>query len=200
MNHKFIKKNSAYTLVLLHGTGGNMDDLVYNAQFLNAEANLVLLEGDVLEFGQKRFFKRFMDGSYDLDDLDKRARKLNETTLRLSHTYGFDLTKTCYVGFSNGANLVLYSFLNLNPAAKKLISFHGMLKNMPTSCDLTPDLYVFFSIGMFDPLTTYKASLDSLKHFHAKSIQVTKYVARDGHQITVHELEEAKKWYQQNKD
>lgn len=71
---------------------------------------------------------------------------------------------------------------------------------MPTSCDLTPDLYVFFSIGMFDPLTTYKASLDSLKHFHAKSIQVTKYVARDGHQITVHELEEAKKWYQQNKD
>ena len=43
--------------------------------FLNAEANLVLLEGDVLEFGQKRFFKRFMDGSYDLDDLDKRARK-----------------------------------------------------------------------------------------------------------------------------
>lgn len=126
MNHKFIKKNSAYTLVLLHGTGGNMDDLVYNAQFLNAEANLVLLEGDVLEFGQKRFFKRFMDGSYDLDDLDKRARKLNETTLRLSHTYGFDLTKTCYVGFSNGANLVLYSFLNLNPAAKKtnIFSWH----------------------------------------------------------------------------
>lgn len=200
MNHKFIKGNNDYTLILLHGTGGTIDDLLPIASIIDENANILAFEGDVLESGQRRFFKRFMDGSYDINDLSKRSKKFNETVVKQSHNYNFDLKKACYIGFSNGANLLLYDFLNSEPAVKKLISFHGMLKNMPTNKESSNHLHVFFTIGMFDPLTTYKASLESLEHFSFKSINLCKCITREGHQITEKELLEAKKWYLKNKD
>lgn len=200
MNHEYINKQSNDTLVLLHGTGGNMDDLRTIAEYIDSTANLLMLEGDVLEYEQRRFFKRYMDGSYDLNDLDKRAKKLESNLIKWAKSYKFDLAKTIFIGYSNGANLILYSYLNLNPSVKKLISFHGMVKNMPHQTAVSNDLRLFYTIGMYDPLTTYKASQDSLKLFTNRGIQLTKLITHHGHQILEEELIEAKKWYLENRD
>ncbi len=198
MNYEYIDKQSDKTFVLLHGTGGNLDDLQSIATYIDDHANILMLEGDVLEYGQRRFFKRYMDGSYDLDDLDKRAKKLETHLKKWSKHHGFSLDKTTFIGYSNGANLVIYSYLNLTPSVKQLIAFHGMTKNMPHQLTDATDLKVFYTIGMYDPLTTYKASQDSLKLFKVRGIQLTKLVTHQGHQIIEEELGEAKKWYIEN--
>lgn len=195
MKKIFIKKAGPHTLVLLHGTGGKIDDLVNIANFIDENANLLLLEGDVLEYNQRRYFKRFLDGSYDLDDLDQRARKLDQLVSKTAVTEGFDLNMTTYIGYSNGANIILYQFLNLKPSVKRLISFHGMIKNMSFNKEKMTNINLFFTVGMYDPLTPYKSSIDSLRYFSDKGINVQKYVTHEGHNVTQNEIIEAKKWY-----
>ena len=66
------------TLVLLHGTGGDEKDLLPIANYLNPNATVLSLRGDVSENGALRFFKRKAEGQFDLDDLEMRGQSLTE--------------------------------------------------------------------------------------------------------------------------
>ena len=52
--------------LLLHGTGGNEDDLLTIAQMIDAKATILAPRGKVLENGMPRYFKRFAEGVFDL--------------------------------------------------------------------------------------------------------------------------------------
>jgi len=53
---------------LLHGTGGNEDDLIPVGQMLSSSASLLSPRGNVLENGMPRFFKRLAEGVFDIED------------------------------------------------------------------------------------------------------------------------------------
>ena len=57
------------TLLLLHGTGGDKNDLLGLGRALNPAAALLSPRGKVVERGMPRFFRRFGEGVFDLDDL-----------------------------------------------------------------------------------------------------------------------------------
>lgn len=58
------------TFILLHGTGGNEESLLNLANFLNPDANLISLRGEVNENEALRFFKRHREGLFDEEDLN----------------------------------------------------------------------------------------------------------------------------------
>ena len=62
-------KSKSLTLLLLHGTGGNEDDLIPVGQMLSSSASLLSPRDKVLEHGMPRFFRRLAEGVVDIDDL-----------------------------------------------------------------------------------------------------------------------------------
>src|SRR6476620_276752 len=99
------EKNGAYTLLLLHGTGGDEHDLVPLAKHFGTDMNVLSLRGNVSEHGMPRFFKRLGMGIFDEKDLEFRTHEMAAFIRQLSEKEGFDLNKIIALGYSNGANI-----------------------------------------------------------------------------------------------
>src|SRR5947209_9332666 len=66
----------APTLLLLHGTGGDENDLIPLGRAIAPGAALLSPRGKVLEHGMPRFFRRLAEGVFDQDDLKRRTEEL----------------------------------------------------------------------------------------------------------------------------
>lgn len=99
-------------LLLLHGTGGDENDLVPLGRLIRPGAALLSPRGKVDENGQLRFFRRIAPGIFDEDDLIRRTHELAdfvEDQAERQH-----LRQIFAVGYSNGANIAS-SMLLLRP-------------------------------------------------------------------------------------
>ena len=92
-------------LLLLHGTGGSERDLIPVAQSLSPRSALLAPRGDVLENGAPRFFRRFAEGVFDLEDIRRRTHALADWLVAASQAYGLSPSRLVAVGYSNGANI-----------------------------------------------------------------------------------------------
>jgi phospholipase/carboxylesterase/glyoxalase family protein len=98
---------SDWTLLLLHGTGGDEHDLVGLGRQLAPSAALLSPRGKVLEGGMPRFFRRLAIGQLDIPDLLVRTDELAEFVTAAARVYGRDPGKIAALGFSNGANIAV---------------------------------------------------------------------------------------------
>ena len=101
-------------LLLLHGTGGNEDDLLPLGTMIAPDSALLSPRGKVLEGGMPRFFRRLQEGIFDEDDVRRRADELADFVAKAREVYG--LSAPVAVGFSNGANIAA-AMLQLRPDA-----------------------------------------------------------------------------------
>ena len=108
-------KGSSTTLLLLHGTGGDENDLVPIGRAIAPGAALLSPRGSVDENGMARFFRRFREGVFDEDDIRFRAAELETFVHDAAANYGFDAARVIAVGYSNGANIAA-ALLLLHPA------------------------------------------------------------------------------------
>ena len=75
--HRFIPgQKSKRTLLVLHGTGGNEDDLLPVGRMIDSDSALLSPRGKVLENGASRFFRRLREGVFDEEDVIRRANEL----------------------------------------------------------------------------------------------------------------------------
>jgi predicted esterase len=93
------------TLLLLHGTGGNEDDLLPLGRLLAPDAALLAPRGRVLEQGMPRFFRRLAEGVFDLEDLERRTAELAGFLEAARSRYAIGAAGLVAVGYSNGANV-----------------------------------------------------------------------------------------------
>lgn len=68
-----------------------------------------------------RFFRRFAQGVFDVDDLKFQTHELNEFVKRASEDYGIHKNRTIAVGYSNGAKIA--ASLVLHVEAREIRSF-----------------------------------------------------------------------------
>jgi phospholipase/carboxylesterase len=69
-----MKDNNQLTLLLLDGSGGDENDLVPIARMLGiTNASLLSPRSKVLENGLPRFFRRLVEGIFDIEDLKFRT-------------------------------------------------------------------------------------------------------------------------------
>src|SRR4051812_45264674 len=93
------------TLLMLHGTGGDENDLLPLGTMLDPVAGMLSPRGNVAENGMPRFFRRVADGVFDQADLSRRTEDLAEFVDGAAERYKFARDKVVAVGFSNGANI-----------------------------------------------------------------------------------------------
>src|SRR5207237_3079238 len=106
--HRFVPASDAgsnVTLLLLHGTGGNEQEMIPLGRELLPGAALLSPRGKVLENGMPRFFRRFAEGVFDVEDLKRRADELSRFIDAARDRYGLGNQKIVAVGYSNGANI-----------------------------------------------------------------------------------------------
>ena len=62
--------------LLLHGTGGDENDLLPLGQMISPGSALLSVRGQALEHGLPRFFRRLAEGVFDEADVIRRANDL----------------------------------------------------------------------------------------------------------------------------
>lgn len=195
--HKFAAARdggSDMTLLLLHGTGGNEDDLIPLGISLAPEANILSPRGRVIENGMPRFFRRFSEGVFDIDDLKLQTHSLAQFTEQASATYGFDLDKIIAVGFSNGANMAASLLLLVPRLLSGAILFRPMV---PLELAVKPDLSevsVLLMAGRQDTIVPPSQPEKLSEILRAAGADVSIHWSDSGHGIMPEEVRQAQKW------
>ena len=194
--HRFLpgEDDSGATLLLLHGTGGNEEDLIPLGQELSPGAAILSPRGKVLEFGAPRFFRRLAEGVFDLEDLVFRTHELAEFVAAASEEYGFDNRKLVAAGYSNGANIA-GSLILLHPG---LLRAAVLLRAMvPFEPEVMPDLSgmpVFMASGRRDQMIPPDNSQRLADILSEAGADVDLRWRDTGHGLTYEEVGEAKEW------
>jgi predicted esterase len=186
---------SAPPLLLLHGTGGNEQDLIPLARRLSPDSALLSPRGDVMEHGQPRFFRRFAEGVFDLADVEQRTRALADFIAAASHRYGFDASRLTAVGFSNGANMAA-SLLLLRPESlAAAVLLRPMIVLTPESLPRLDGKRILISSGTHDPIVPpdHPARLADL--FRRAGADVTQHSTPAGHGLVPADLTAAQAFF-----
>ena len=195
---KIKDNNDSLTFILLHGTGGNEDDLIPVGQMLSSSASLLSPRGKVLENGMPRFFKRLAEGVFDMEDLKFRTKELADFVKDASKEYSFNLNKTIAVGFSNGANIAASLLLSYPETIKGAILFRAMTPFIPENMPDLSSKKVLLSAGTFDPIVS-KSQIEGLLNILQKSdVDVTLKWQQSGHNLTQKDIFDAKEWLEKN--
>src|SRR5436190_14078398 len=103
--HRFERgaRPNSRPLLVLHGTGGNEDDLIPLGKMVAPGAPLLSPRGKVLEHGMPRFFRRLAEGVFDEEDVLARAHELADFVAAARKEYG--IAAPVALGYSNGANI-----------------------------------------------------------------------------------------------
>jgi phospholipase/carboxylesterase len=194
--HRFLpgEDDSSPTLLLLHGTGGNEEDLIPLGQELAPGAAILSPRGKVSEYGAPRFFRRLAEGVFDHEDLLFRTHELAELVEAASDEYGFDPSKLIAVGYSNGANIAA-SMILLHPGLlRAAVLFRAMV---PFEPDVTPDLSgmpVFMASGRRDQMIPPDNAQRLAEILGEAGADVDLRWRATGHPLTYEEVGEAKEW------
>ena len=188
---------STTTLLMLHGTGGDEEDLVPLGRALLPGAGILSPRGKVLERGAPRFFRRLAEGVFDQEDLARRTEELAEFVDAAARNYELDREGVVAVGFSNGANIAASLLLRRPGALRGAVLLSPMV---PFEPDALPDLAgtaVFIGAGRADPIvpvTQVERLAEMLRHAGA---DVTLHWERGGHSVTKGEADAAQRWMAQ---
>jgi phospholipase/carboxylesterase len=201
--HRFIPpdsnaKESELTLLLLHGTGGNEDDLIPLGKELAPNASILSVRGKVLENGMPRFFRRLEEGVFDIEDLKIRTDELAEFIVKSSSAYMFDSESLIAVGYSNGANIAASLLLRRPEILAGAILFRAMVPFIPTVMQDLSKKSIILLEGLYDPIVS-KAEAESLLEIFTKTqSSVTLKWQNSGHNLTQEDIVAAKNWLESN--
>lgn len=198
LTHRFVPGDnpSAPTLLLLHGTGGDEDNLLPLGRALHPQAALLSPRGRVLEQGMPRFFRRFGEGRFDLDDVTLRAGELNAFLDEAAVAYTFDRRRIVAVGYSNGANIA-HAMLLLHPQSLAgAVLLHAQFVLEPDLLPALDERPVFVASGEQDPIVPASEARRLIETLEAAGAAVTAYWSSGGHALSREDIEQARAWLQ----
>lgn len=140
------------TILLLHGTGGDENDLMPFGRMLAPGAALLGVRGNVSENGARRFFRRLAEGVFDLEDLHRRTGELGDFLESAAAAYDFSTSSLFALGYSNGANVAASLLLERPAALAGGALFRAMVPFEPATIPALAGKKVLISAGRFDAM------------------------------------------------
>ena len=194
--HRFAppSNGSSRTLLLLHGTGGDENDLFALGSALDPDAALLSPRGKVLENGMPRFFRRLSEGVFDEEDIKIRAAELAQFAADAAREYGLDAGGLVAAGFSNGANIAA-SLLLLHPnVLQAAILFHPMAPLVPETAPDLDGVHVLIAAGRRDALIPPPETERLANLLRDANAETDVFWQDGGHALTQDEADHAKRW------
>lgn len=186
---------AGFTVLALHGTGGDERDLVPLAQEVAPGAGILSPRGRVLELGMPRFFRRLAEGVFDVDDLKARTAELAELLRLASGRYGFEPSRLVAFGYSNGANIAA-SLLLLRP---EVLGDAALLRpTLPFEPLSLPDLLqrrIFLASAEHDAYTPPDRARRLAELLTASGATVEHHWSAGGHGLEQEDVVAARRWF-----
>jgi phospholipase/carboxylesterase len=180
-------------LLLLHGTGGDENDLLPFGERLAPGAALLSPRGKVSEQGAARFFRRLAEGVFDQEDLAFRTQELAEFIERARKTYG--LAKPIAFGFSNGANIAASLLLKRPEVLAGAVLLRAMTPFEPETLPDLTGIPVLMLSGAADPLVKAEDRDRLAKLLGAAGAEVTHELVPAGHNLAPRDIAAAEQWF-----
>jgi phospholipase/carboxylesterase len=185
-------RSGAPSLLLLHGTGGNEDDLLPLGQMIAPGAALLSPRGQVLEAGMPRFFRRLAEGVFDEADVRRRALDLAGFITAARESYG--LPAPIALGYSNGANIAA-ALLCLKPevlgGAVLLRAMVPLASGPEARLDGKP---VLILSGAMDPIVPAANAGQLASALQSVGANVTHRTLPTGHELSQADIGAARSW------
>jgi predicted esterase len=197
--HRFVPPASpgAPTLLLLHGTGGDEDDLIQLGTLLLPGAAMLSPRGKVLEHGAPRWFRRLALGVFDEADLIRRTGELATFVTAAAAAYELDPKRIIAVGFSNGANIAASMFLLHPDVLRAGVLLRAMVPLEPTTLPDLSGVPIYIASGRFDPMIP-SANAERLAAMLEEAGADVRLAWDDqGHNLAPDEVDAAKRWLAQ---
>ena len=192
--HRFLPGRSTRTLLLLHGTGGNENDLIPLGRELDPDANLLSPRGKVLENGMPRFFRRLAEGIFDEEDLIRRTHELADFIEKASAKYRLDRQNLFAAGYSNGANIA-GSLLLLRPQTLAgAILLRPMVPIVPEPLPDLSGVPVLVASGRYDPIVPVDEAHQLVQLLRKAGAEVSEALEKAGHGLTEATAEIVRRW------
>ena len=189
---------SSTTLLLLHGTGGDEEDLIPLGRALLAGAGLLSPRGKVLERGVPRFFRRLAEGVFDQEDLARRTEELAQFIEAAARTYELDRAGMVAVGFSNGANIAASVLLRRPGLLRGAVLLSPMVPFEPDTLPDLPGTCVFIGAGRADSIAPPAQAEHLAELLRRAGAAVHIHWEPGGHTLTDGEVEAARQWLWQS--
>lgn len=179
-------------LVLLHGTGGNEQDLMPLAARVAPNATLLGVRGRSNEEGIARWFRRLAMARFDQKHIRNEADAFTSFMKTATARHSLDPARMTFLGYSNGANFIA-ALLALH---HKLVPRAILLRPMqpleaPPRVDLSA-CHVLMLAGTTDPYGKYAPALENwLRRCNA---HVDARLINAGHQLASADPVVAAQW------
>lgn len=193
--YKAGSRPDAPTLLLLHGTGGNENDLIGLASLIAPGAAILGVRGNVSENGMPRFFRRLAEGVFDEPDLIARTAELGSFLDAAAEEYGFDRANVYALGYSNGANIAASLMFHQAGVFKGAILHHPMVPLRGLELPDLNGLPVFIGAGENDPIVSRSETEELASLLSGAGADVEIHWERQGHQLTRTEAAAAADWF-----
>jgi predicted esterase len=180
--------------LLLHGTGGNEDDLVSLGEALAPGAALLSPRGKVLENGMPRFFRRLAEGVFDLEDLRFRAGELADFLAAARKTYDLGDSPPVAVGYSNGANIAAAMLLLSPGSLGGALLFRPMVPLVPDPLPVLDGVPVLIAAGQHDPIVPASQPQELAELLRKAGADVTMHRSTAAHGLTREDLKAGEQW------
>lgn len=188
----------APVFLVLHGTGGDENDMLPFVKNIDSTAGFISVRGNVVDSGQNRYFKRPTGEHFDEEDISENAKKLVQFVNEACEQHKVDRSQLIWIGYSNGANMIT-SILFMHPAViQKAILLRPMTILIPQSIPTLPETVLLMASGRQDPLVPIE-NTQKLIHLLQQTGSIVELFLHDGG----HHLEEgdsfvAREWYQKH--
>jgi len=183
-------------LLLLHGTGGDENDLIPLGRMIAPDATLISPRGKVLENGMPRFFRRLADGVFDEDDVRRRAEELADFIVAARRRYG--VAAPIALGYSNGANIAAAVLLLRPDALAGAILLRATLPLSHTSpVDLTGKPVLILS-GAMDPMMSPERAAQLAALLQGYGAVVEHRTLPSGHELSQADVTLARQWLERH--
>lgn len=192
-HHRWIA-GGLQTALLLHGTGGNEDDLLPLAAELFPGAAVLAVRGNVLEGPMPRFFRRLAEGVFDQADLAFRTTQLAAFVSAAADAYKFDLSQVTAIGFSNGANIAASVLLRHPGLLRQAVLFRAMVPSPTTPEKTGSGTRVYIGAGQRDPIIPPPNVEQLAALLRESGADVTLEWRTAGHGLTAEDIDGARRW------
>ncbi|PQV64009.1 phospholipase/carboxylesterase [Abditibacterium utsteinense] len=190
--HQFERGSGQTTVLSLHGTGGSESDLIPLALDLFPGASVLSPRGHILENGANRFFRRFGEGKFDLENLREETENLAQFVQSSSQKYAFDAQKVIALGYSNGANIAASLLLAHPETLAGAILLRAMTPFTPPKILSLEGKAVFLAAGRHDPIVPME-NIDALaRTLETARADVTLRFENAAHNLSGAEIEAAR--------
>jgi len=194
--HRFVPGSSSggHTLLLLHGTGGDENDLIPLGKAIDPNAGLLSLRGQVLENGAPRFFRRLAEGVFDEEDVVRRSHELAGFLESAVQKYGISGPDLIAVGYSNGANIAAAMILLGVAPFSRAILLRAMVP-LTNSDPVEPKARRILMLeGEADPIAQPAQAKALATRLQATGARVDLLFQKSGHELTGEDVAASRQW------